>query len=101
MTAGGLYGERIDPVQVATNKSSSKQTHDFGKAASRFKIYTPGTEHVNHQIGYNLPSTLKSNRISFGKGERRKPSLDNPRDKTPDPTAYEITSDFNKTAKVN
>jgi hypothetical protein len=55
---------------------------------------------MNHQY-YELPTTLKSNRISFGKGERRKPSLENGSNKTPDPTAYEITSDFNKTAKAN
>ena len=89
-------GNVTEAHKQLTNKSQSKQCHDFGKGENRFKIYDRQARTINQSIGYELPSTLKSKAISFGIGGRSVPELKNVFHGGPDPGAYKLPSDFDK-----
>lgn len=94
-------GNVTEAHKQLTNKSQSKNVHDFGKGEDRFKIYDRQARSINQSIGYNLPSTLKQKPISFGVGGRSVPELKNIFHGGPDPGAYNLPSDFDKSTHAN
>lgn len=70
-TKSFITGDRIDPSRAVTNTSKSKMAYSFGKGSKdRFAVYKPRADKMNHQTQYDLPSTLKTQDITFGCGNR-------------------------------